>query len=172
MGDVSAAKVEGNPNPLKAMWKYIAGSTLVASLCCLPSVVMVMLGLATVSTGAALSDTLYWGGEGFGWFRGTMLLIASLSVIIGLVVYFREQGICTFNEAKRNRRKIINTSLLVLCISYLLYLLFNYVILTELGIAVGLPWNQVEMHTCSGNNQTFPKLVLHPTPHSCSLIAF
>ena len=123
-----------------SLWKYIAGSTLVASLCCLPSVVMVMLGLATVSTGAALSDTLYWGGDGFGWFRYTMLFIAFVSVIVGLVVYFREQGICTFDEAKRNRRKVINTSLLVLSLAYLLYLLFNYVILTELGIAVGLPW--------------------------------
>ena len=123
-----------------SLWKYIAGSTLVASLCCLPSVVMVMLGLATVSTGAALSDTLYWGGDGFGWFRYTMLFIAFVSVIIGLIMYFREQGICTFDEAKRNRRKVINTSLLVLSLAYLLYLLFNYVILTELGIAVGLPW--------------------------------
>ena len=123
-----------------SLWKYIAGSTLVASLCCLPSVVMVMLGLATVSTGAALSDTLYWGGDGIGWFRYTMLFIAFVSVIIGLVMYFREQGICTFDEAKRNRRKVINTSLLVLSLAYLLYLLFNYVILTELGIAVGLPW--------------------------------
>jgi hypothetical protein len=69
-----------------------------------------------------------------------MLFIAFVSVIIGLVMYFREQGICTFDEAKRNRRKVINTSLLVLSLAYLLYLLFNYVILTELGIAVGLPW--------------------------------
>ncbi|MCP2503912.1 MAG: hypothetical protein NLN65_01250 [Candidatus Poseidoniaceae archaeon] len=139
MSEVAQAEIT-QQHPLKAMWKYVAGSTLVASLCCLPSVVMVMLGLATVSTGAALSDTLYWGGDGFGWFRGTMLFIAFLSVIVGLVVYFREQGICTFDEAKRNRRKVINTSLMVLVIAYLLYLLFNYVILTELGIAVGLPW--------------------------------
>jgi hypothetical protein len=123
-----------------SLWKYIAGSTLIASLCCLPSVILVMFGLATVSTGAALSDTLYWGGDGFGWFRTTMLLIALLSVIVGLVMYFRNQGICTLDEAKRNRRKIVNTSLLVLTIAFLLYFIFNYVILTELGIAVGIPW--------------------------------
>ena len=55
--------------PVKDLWKVIAGSTLIASMCCLPSVVLVMLGLATVSTGAALSDTLYWGEDGYGWFR-------------------------------------------------------------------------------------------------------
>jgi len=132
---------ETNPTTLFAsLWKYIAGSTLIASLCCLPSVILVMFGLATVSTGAALSDTLYWGGDGFGWFRTTMLLIALLSVIVGLVMYFRNQGICTLDEAKRNRRKIVNTSLLVLTIAFLLYFIFNYVILTELGIAVGIPW--------------------------------
>jgi len=132
--------VDMDSKPLTALWKYIAGSSLIASLCCLPSVVLVMLGLATVSTGAALSDTLYWGGDGFGWFRNTMLFIAFLSLMVGLVLYFRNQGICTLDEAKRNRRKVINTSLLVLSVAYFLYLLFNYVILTELGIAVGLPW--------------------------------
>lgn len=127
-------------NSLKALWKYIVGSSLIASMCCLPSVVIVMFGLATVSAGAALSDTLYWGGDGFGWFRNTMLFLALTIVVIGLILFFRNQGICSLDEAKRNRRKIINTSLSVLIVSYTLYLLFNYVILTELGIAVGLPW--------------------------------
>ena len=139
MSEVADAKLS-QQNPVRAMWKYVAGSTIVASLCCLPSVVMVMLGLATVSTGAALSDTLYWGGDGFGWFRGTMLLIALTCVVTGLVFYFRNQGICTLDQAKRERRKIINTSLIVLSSTYVIYLLFNYVFLTELGIAVGLPW--------------------------------
>ena len=139
MSEVADAKLS-QQNPVRAMWKYVAGSTIVASLCCLPSVVMVMLGLATVSTGAALSDTLYWGGDGFGWFRGTMLFIEAICVVTGLVFYFRNQGICTLDQAKRERRKIINTSLLVLSSTYVIYLLFNYVFLTEVGIAVGLPW--------------------------------
>tara|TARA_B110000459_G_scaffold25815_1_gene24973 strand:+ start:195 stop:527 length:333 start_codon:yes stop_codon:yes gene_type:complete len=99
-----------------------------------------MLGLATVSTGAALSDTLYWGGDGYGWFRPLMGVVAAISVVIGLTVYFRNQGICTLDQAKQSRRKIINTSLLVLTVTYLTYLLFNYVILTEIGIQFGLPW--------------------------------
>ena len=139
MTEVADATVS-QQNPVRVLWKYIAGSTIVASLCCLPSVVLVMFGLATVSTGAALSDTLYWGGEGFGWFRGTMLLIALTCVVTGLVFYFRNQGICTLDQAKRERRRIINTSLIVLSSTYVIYLLFNYVFLTELGIAVGLPW--------------------------------
>ena len=126
--------------PVKDLWKVIAGSTLIASMCCLPSVVLVMLGLATVSTGAALSDTLYWGEDGYGWFRPLMVLIAAVSVGVGLTLYFRNQGICTLDQAKQERRKVVNTSLLVLSITYVCYLLFNYVILTELGIQFGLPW--------------------------------
>ena len=124
----------------KSLIKLISTSTIIASMCCLPSVVLVLFGLASVSTAAALSDTLYWGGDGYDWFRPTMLAIATLSVIIGLVVYFRNRGICTFDDVKRQRRKVINTSLLVLITAYISYLIFNYVILTEVGILLGLEW--------------------------------
>jgi|TARA_B100001996_G_scaffold367016_1_gene338254 hypothetical protein len=99
-----------------------------------------MFGLASVSSAAALSDTLYWGTGGYWWYRPTMLGLASLFVIFGLVMYFRNKGICTLDDVKRQRRKIINTSLLVLVIAYLTYLLLNYVILTEIGILLGLEW--------------------------------
>ena len=123
-----------------SLWKLVASSSIIASMCCLPSIVLVMFGIATVSTGAALSDTLYWGEDGYSWFRPLMLLIASITVIVGLVLYFRNQGICTLDQAKRQRRKVINTSILVIIISYLSYLILNYVILTEIGILFGLPW--------------------------------
>ena len=137
---MSEQAVSSALQPVKDLWKVIAGSTLIASMCCLPSVVLVMLGLATVSTGAALSDALYWGEEGYGWFRPLMVLIAAVSVGVGLTLYFRNQGICTLDQAKQERRKVVNTSLLVVSITYVCYLLFNYVILTELGIQFGLPW--------------------------------
>lgn len=128
---------EGN---LKSLVKLVSTSTIIASMCCLPSVVLVLFGLASVSSAAALSNTLYWGGNGYAWFRPTMLAIASISVIVGLVIYFRNRGICTFDEVKRQRRKVINTSLLIITVAYLSYLLFNYVILTEIGILLGLEW--------------------------------
>ncbi|MEC7167701.1 MAG: hypothetical protein VXW14_01795 [Candidatus Thermoplasmatota archaeon] len=128
---------EGN---LKSLVKLVSTSTIIASMCCLPSVVLVLFGLASVSSAAALSNTLYWGGDGYAWFRPTMLAIASISVIVGLIIYFRNRGICTFDEVKRQRRKVINTSLLIITVAYLSYLLFNYVILTEIGILLGLEW--------------------------------
>ena len=127
-------------NDVKSFIKLISTSTIIASMCCLPSVVLVLFGLASVSSAAALSDTLYWGGDGYEWFRPTMLAMASLSVIVGLIIYFRNRGICTFDDVKRQRRKVVNTSLLIVIIAYLSYLLFNYVILTEVGILLGLEW--------------------------------
>ena len=127
-------------NDVKSLIKLISTSTIIASMCCLPSVVLVLFGLASVSSAAALSDTLYWGGEGYEWFRPTMLTIASVSVIFGLVMYFRKRGICSFDDVKRQRKRVINTSLMIIIIAYLSYLLFNYVILTEIGIMLGLEW--------------------------------
>ena len=127
-------------NDVKSFIKLISTSTIIASMCCLPSVVLVLFGLASVSSAAALSDTLYWGGDGYGWFRPTMLAMASLSVVVGLVIYFRNRGICTIDDVKRQRRKVVNTSLLIVIIAYFSYLLFNYVILTEVGILLGLEW--------------------------------
>ncbi len=131
----------------RSLWKVVAGSSIIASMCCIPSIVLVMFGLATVSTGAAISDTLYWGEDGYAWFRPLMLILALIAAIVGLIFYFRNQGICTLDQAKRERRKIINTSILVIIISYLSYLLLNYVILTEIGILLGLPWESSRVWT-------------------------
>ena len=131
----------------KGLWKWISSSAIVASMCCLPSVVMVLLGLSTVTAAASLSDQLYWGLDGWSWFRPTLLGISTILLISGLVVYFRNRGICSLDDAVRNRRKVINTVLLVSISSYLLYLLFNYVILTEIGILLGLPWESSRFWT-------------------------
>ena len=120
--------------------KIISGSAIIASMCCLPSVVLVMFGLASVSSAAALSNKLYWGEDGFGWFRPAMLLLSLRFVVSGLVIHFRNQGICTLDQVKRERRRVINTALFVLIISFLAYLVLNYVILTELGLLFDLPW--------------------------------
>ena len=106
---------------VKSIVKLISTSTIIASMCCLPSVVLVLFGLASVSSAAALSDTLYWGGEGYEWFRPTMLAIASISVIVGLV-FISEIVVSAFDEVQRQRRK----HQYVDHYRYLSYLLFNY----------------------------------------------
>jgi hypothetical protein len=125
---------------IKALWKYIGGSAFLASMCCFPSVVLVFFGLASVSSATALSNDLYWGTNGMGWFRPLLSSVSVVFVLVGLTLYFRSEGICTFDQAKKQRTRIVNTSLVVLILSTLIYLVFNYVVLTELGIALDLPW--------------------------------
>ena len=125
---------------IKALWKWIGGSAFLASMCCFPSVVLVMFGLASVSSAAALSNDLYWGTNGMGWFCPLLSTVSLGLVVTGLVLYFRRQGVCTMDEVKRQRTRILNTSLFVITLSIVTYLVFNFVVLTELGIAVDLPW--------------------------------
>ena len=124
----------------RGLVKWITSSTILASMCCLPSVVMVMFGLSSVTTAAALSATLYWGTDGYWRFRPTLLTASAIMVIVGLISYFRKQGVCTFDDVKKDKRRVLNVSLLVITIAFVSYMLFNYVILEILGIAVGLPW--------------------------------
>lgn len=119
----------------RALLGLVLSSAVVASLCCLPSVVLVLFGLASVSTAAALSDKLYWGPM-----RYVLYAVSLALAVAGLVVYFRRRGICTLDAAKRERNRIVNTSLLVLLGGVLTYLVWNYVILDLIGIAAGLPW--------------------------------
>jgi len=125
---------------IKALWKYIGGSAFLASMCCFPSVVLVFFGLASVSSAAALSNDLYRGTNGMGWFRPLLSGVSVVLVLVGLTLYFRSEGICTLDQAKKQRTRIVNTSLVVLILSTLIYLVFNYVVLTEVGIALELPW--------------------------------
>ena len=125
---------------VKALWKWIGGSAFLASMCCFPSVVLVLFGLASVSSAAALSNDLYWGTNGMGWFRPLLSLLSLVLVVTGLVLYFRQQGVCSLEEAKQQRTRIVNTSIVVVSMSLTAYLVFNFVILTEVGIALELPW--------------------------------
>ncbi len=125
---------------VKSMWRWIGGSAFLASMCCFPSVVLVMFGLASVSSAAALSDDLYWGTNGMAWFRPALVALSTILVAIGLVLYFRNDGICTMDEVRRQRKRIFNTSLVVFTLSTLTYIVFNFIILTELGVALDLPW--------------------------------
>lgn len=132
---------------VKSLWRWISGSAFIASMCCFPSIVLVLFGLASVSTAAALSNDLYWGTNGMGWFRPTLMVLSIIMVSAGLVIYFRKQGICSLDEAKQQRQRIINTTLVVFILSALAYTLFNFVILTEIGIALDLPWESSRLWT-------------------------
>lgn len=125
---------------VKSLWKWIGGSAFLASMCCIPSVVLVLFGLASVSSAAALSNDLYWGTNGMSWFRPALSVLSLVLIALGLVLYFRNDGICTLDEVRRQRKRIVNTSVVALTLAVLVYVVFNFIILTEIGVALDLPW--------------------------------
>jgi len=110
---------------LKITWLPVVG----ASLCCLSPVILVLLGLGSVSFAASLADTFY--GENKWVFRIVGLLLLLLSV--GWYFY-KSKGICTLDAAKRQRNEIINTVVLTLIAGIIGYAVFLYVIVHYLGV--------------------------------------
>jgi len=107
---------------------------LIGGLCCLTPIVMILLGLATVSAANSWGNILY--GEYRWYFRAA----AIACFIAALVIYLRKQGVCTLDEARRQRNRIVNLSVLALILGVGFYIFWTYTVLHYWGIAVGLPW--------------------------------
>ncbi|MEZ5351085.1 MAG: hypothetical protein R2762_00480 [Bryobacteraceae bacterium] len=111
-------------------------SGLLGGLCCLTPIVMVLLGLSSIAAANSLGNWLY------GDYKWHFRVAALVFLILAAVVYFRGQGICTLDQAKRQRNRILNTALLALSGALTVYVFWTYVVLHYLGIVVGLPWAQ------------------------------
>ncbi len=107
---------------------------LIGGLCCVTPIVLVMLGLASISVAADLGNVLY--GEYRWLFRAAALAFLG----VALFVYFRRRGICTLDQARRERNRIINTALVVVIAAVGIYIFWTYIAVHYWGIAVGLPW--------------------------------
>ena len=119
----------------KPLAKLVAASAITASLCCLPSVIWVLFaGSSAIVAADQLSNDLY-----YSWVRFALYGLSFCMVSYGLVLYFRNQGVCTLDDARRERRRVVNTSLAVFTSAVLAYLVWNFVILEIIGIAIGLP---------------------------------
>ena len=126
----------GSSGQTRPLAKIIAASAVTASLCCLPSVIWVMFaGSSAIVAADQLSNDLY-----YSWVRFALYGVSFCMVSYGLVLYFRNQGVCTLDDAKRERRSVVNTSLAVFTAAITVYLVWNFVILEIVGIAIGLPW--------------------------------
>ena len=102
---------------------------VLASLCCLSPVILVLLGISSVSFASSLADTLY--GE-YKWvFRGIGLV-----ALLGSLAYYwyRQKGVCTLDAVKRRRNEIINSLALTLVAGVIGYLFFLYVVVHYLGV--------------------------------------
>ena len=116
----------------KDLFKITGIPVLFASLCCLAPIILVLFGLSTVAFAASLSDILY--GQHKWAFR-----IVGLSLLtISLFIYFRKKGICTIDQAKKQRKKIINIIFLTFIFAVIAYIFWLYVIIEYVGVFLGL----------------------------------
>jgi hypothetical protein len=111
---------------------------LIGGLCCMTPIVLVLLGLTSIAVAADLGNVLY------GDYRWIFRLVALGFIALALWVYFRRKGICTLDQARRERNRIINTSLVVLIFAAGIYIFWTYIAVHYWGIAVGLPWAQYD----------------------------
>jgi len=118
---------------LKELFKLTGIPVLVASLCCLSPLLLVLVGLSTVSFASSLADVFY------GDYKWVFRAVGALLLVITLLYHFRKKkGICTLDSAKRHRREIINTVILASITGILGYIFFLYVVVHYAGVFLGV----------------------------------
>ena len=113
---------------IKEIAKIVWLPVVAASLCCLAPVILVLLGLSTVSFATSLTDNLY------GDYKWVFRLLGLVLLIASVLIYFKKQkGVCSIDEAKRKRNEIINTSIIVLLVGIAGYVFWLYVVVEYIG---------------------------------------
>jgi len=113
--------------------KIVPASAFIGGLCCFTPVVLVLLGLSSVSFAASLSNTLY-GGH-----RWVFRSIALLFLFAGLIWYFyKNEKICSIDDLKKNRTRVINLTLIALIVGVLAYVVWLYIIVEVIGWFLGI----------------------------------
>jgi hypothetical protein len=93
---------------------------LVGISCCVGPVVMVLLGLSSVSFAISLGNTLYYG---YGWyFRGAALLLAAA----GVVGVLRGRRSCSLRGARQQWRLLLTVGVVMAAVYAALYWFTTY----------------------------------------------
>ncbi len=120
---------------IKDIAKISSIPVVLASLCCLSPVILVLLGISTVSFASSLSDMLY--GE-YKWIFRAVGLLALLGSLANYLK--RKKGICTIDDVRRRRNEIINYVALTVLVGVIGYMFFLYVVVHYIGVWLAL-WN-------------------------------
>jgi hypothetical protein len=118
---------------IKEILKISGIPVVLASLCCLSPVILVLLGISTVSFASSLSDTLY------GEYKWVFRIVGLLALLASLAHYLRrEKGICTIDDVKQRRNEILNYVAITIIVGVLGYLFFLYVVVHYVGVWLAL----------------------------------
>ncbi len=116
-------------NKIKEILKITSIPVFLASLCCLSPIILVLLGVSTISFAGSLTDVLY------GQYKWIFRIFGILALFGSLVFYlYRKKGVCTIDEVKKRRNEIINYVALSLVVGVLGYMFFLYVVVHYIGV--------------------------------------
>lgn len=117
--------------PAKTNWrdllKVSSIPVFIASLCCLSPIILLSLGVVSVSVAGELADVFY------GTYKWVFRAVGLAALIIAFTFYIRRQGVCTLDDVKKRRNEVLNKLALVLITGVLGYILFLYVIVEYVG---------------------------------------
>ena len=108
-------------------------AAFIGGLCCFTPVVVVLLGLGSVSYAASLTDLLYYQ---YAWaFR-----LAGLAFLLGAVGVhlYTNRGVCSVSTARRKRQAILNLVFTAVTVGAVAYILWLYVIVEIVGLVLGI----------------------------------
>lgn len=104
----------------RAGLKLGALAGLVGIACCVSPVVLVLLGLSSVSFAISLGNTLYYD---YGWyFRGAAMLLAAAGVVASL----RRRKACSLQGARAQWRLLVTVLVVMTVVYAVLYALTAY----------------------------------------------
>lgn len=116
-------------NKIKEILKITSIPVFLASLCCLSPIILVLLGVSTISFAGSLTDVLY------GQYKWIFRIFGILALFGSLAFYlYRKKGVCTIDDVKRRRNEIINYVALSLVVGVLGYMFFLYVVVHYIGV--------------------------------------
>lgn len=113
---------------IRTVLSLIGMPVIAASLCCLSPIIIVLFGVGSVAFASSLADTLYLSYKWY--FRAAGLIL----LILSIVLYYRKQGICTLDQAKRRQKEILNTVLVSVFTAIVGYIFFLYVVVHYIGV--------------------------------------
>jgi bacteriorhodopsin len=116
----------------KDLLKVSSIPVFIASLCCLSPIILLSLGLVTVSVAGELADVFY---GTYKWvFRGVGLV----ALIAAFTFYIRRAGVCTLDDVKKRRNEILNKLFLAIIIGVIGYLFFLYFVVHYVGVFLNI----------------------------------
>lgn len=108
-------------------------AAFIGGLCCFTPVVVVLVGLGSVSYAITLTDLLYYE------YRWAFQLAALMFLLSATGIYlYTYENVCSVDEMVRKRRKILNLLGIAISLAVIAYVIWLYVIVELIGLALGI----------------------------------